>query len=433
MQRVGATALVPLAACVLFAGYGLSAASPTLPVDPGEARFGIERVVVLGSAYLWSLIICLRNWPVWTHLLRRQWPYLILLAYILASASWSYFPRKVLIDWGHFAGHTLVAAGAAFHLLHRPRRIAVVVAGCCAVIVAASIPVSVTMPSVGTDLMTGRWQGITGNSNTLGLICLLALWACLSGWYLYPELRMRVLYLAIATITVVALVGSRSMTAIGASAFMLLALAVFQRLGTVSVSARGWLVSGLVLATTLVVLTLLAFVPELLRPETALSSLGRETTLTGRQQLWAFAIEKILEKPMTGWGFDSLASALAGSDFAYGQMHNGYLDLLVRGGAIGLVLALIVVLRTLYLAALQLQSRHCLGAPLLALVLALLLHNVTEATLFRAASVNSLLIVLSYTFLELYAAATAALRLHPSNASRSPRPANLSTLPNLLR
>jgi len=433
MQRVGATALVPLAACVLFAGYGLSSADQALPANTGEARLGVERVAVLGSAYLWSLIVCLRNRSIWMRLLRRQWPYLILLAYILASASWSFLPRKVLIDWGHFVGHALVASAATFHLLHHPRRIAVVVAMSCAVIIAASIPVSITMPSLGTDLMTGRWQGVTGNSNTLGLISLLSLWACLSGWYLYPELRMRVMYLGIATITVAALVGSRSMTSIGASAFLLLSLPVFQRLASASVSARRWMISGLFFATVFALLTLLAFVPELLRPETAASNLGRDATLTGRQELWAFAIEKILEKPVTGWGFDSLASALAGTDFAYGQMHNGYLDLLVRGGAIGLALALVIVLRALYLAATQLRSRHRLGAPLLALMLAIVLHNITEASLFRAASVYSLMLVLSYTFLELYATAPAVLRSRTENASRRTRPAHPATLPNLLR
>jgi exopolysaccharide production protein ExoQ len=208
---------------------------------------------------------------------------------------------------------------------------------------------------------------------------------------------------------------------------------VLQRLSAASPTGRSWLMAGILFAMTFVVLALLAFVPALLHPDALLSDLGRDSSLTGRLPLWAFAMDKFHEKPLAGWGFDSLMSVLSTSDFGYGQLHNGYLDLLVRGGAIGLLLALVVVLRTLYLAVSQLRHPHRVAPALLTLILAILLHNITESSLFRASSVNSLLIVMSYTLLELYALSPVVLTMSPLHETRRRYSTHTAALPNFLR
>src|SRR5262245_15708010 len=238
--------------CVLFSGIAWSTGVSVTLTNPGEAALGPERVAVLGSAYALSLLLCVRRSSLWSKLLRRQWLYLIFLVYILASSAWSLFPRKVLMDWGHFVGHSLVAAAAAFYLVEQPRRLAPVIAVCCAVIIAVSIPVSIAMPGMGTDPMTGRWQGITGNSNTLGLMCALALWAGLSVWYLYPFARMRMLFVGISLVALAALHGSGSATSIAASIFLAIAIPILNGLSKVSTAGRTWRLAVMALAAAFI-------------------------------------------------------------------------------------------------------------------------------------------------------------------------------------
>ena len=76
-------------------------------------------------------------------------------------------------------------------------------------------------------------------------------------------------------------------------------------------------------------------------------SLPFDSTFTGRTDIWALAVQKIAEHPLTGWGFQSF---WANSDLRYNSengwvgdaanAHNGYVDALLSMGVVGLVLTL---------------------------------------------------------------------------------------------
>ncbi|NET58565.1 MAG: O-antigen ligase family protein [Symploca sp. SIO2E6] len=76
-----------------------------------------------------------------------------------------------------------------------------------------------------------------------------------------------------------------------------------------------------------------------------LGSLGRDATLTGRTEVWDAVIEKILERPWLGHGYKAFWQPGGGQDYVwyvfritFTQSHNGYLDLTVELGIIGLLL-----------------------------------------------------------------------------------------------
>jgi len=77
------------------------------------------------------------------------------------------------------------------------------------------------------------------------------------------------------------------------------------------------------------------------------------TTLTGRTVLWSWVIEMVRERPWIGYGFASFRDTFAPYSWAYGfsvpaaQAHNAFLDALFMGGYIGLLLFLIIVIKSM--------------------------------------------------------------------------------------
>jgi len=71
-------------------------------------------------------------------------------------------------------------------------------------------------------------------------------------------------------------------------------------------------------------------------------SLGKDTTLTGRTHIWSVAREAIAVQPFFGWGYDSHASVMASGAYQvnYGYYHNGFLDTMVSGGVVLLLIVL---------------------------------------------------------------------------------------------
>lgn len=64
------------------------------------------------------------------------------------------------------------------------------------------------------------------------------------------------------------------------------------------------------------------------------------TTLTGRTDIWAVALEKIAQKPLFGWGYNGTEALISGSfgKSFYGNpvnAHNAYLQLLLSLGILG--------------------------------------------------------------------------------------------------
>ncbi len=392
------------------------------------------RVAILGGAYLVAGVFCLARLRDWLWLSSRQWIYYLFLAFILASFLWSRFPAKVFIDFGHYLGCTLVATAAALHLRVHPRRAFAALLATSTVCVSISIYVAVALPAIGIDPLLGRWQGVAGNPNTLGLICTVGLWAALAGGLNASTWRARAACYALLPLFVLGLAATRSATSIVVSAFIAGALLVLTWLERDTVAGRLTKLAAITFIVAVALVAMLAFAPQWLLPDTALQSLGKDRTLTGRLAIWEFALQAYAAKPLFGWSFDSLASVLSTSNFSYGQFHNGYLDLAVRGGAVGLVLAMLVVLRLPLLAMAVARDQYRIGVAWLVAILAILIHNLTEASLFRTTHLYTLWLITGYCYLEFalrerIGVATGEARYE----ARRVAAASAAALPNLLR
>lgn len=126
---------------------------------------------------------------------------------------------------------------------------------------------------------------------------------------------------------------------------------------------------------------------------------GKDLTISGRGPIWAFIISEIEKRPILGYGFstywimgsqivDIFASEFGG--FKINQAHNGYLEILLQLGFVGLFFFIIMIIELLYRA---LKIRHDL--PIIVLI-SLLIINYTESILFQPRGIGTLVIIVNY-------------------------------------
>ena len=368
-----------------------------------RAAADVSAAVLLGVALVasqWSDLTAarwtLRLLPVWAVLLIMTLPAqargrlrvpLALTAFLgwcLASHAWSADPGNstrrlvdlvALIFVGWLTGQVLGAHGALITLARTVRYVLLV---CAASLIVA--PHWATAP--GSDGAPG-WHGPFPHKNGLGFFCAFAI---LTLWVAMPSGWRRRLWLGLVLIL---LVGSRSASPLAALAAATVLMvwqaarsrgSVRRRLAVDS-AASGFLgVVGSVL---------------LLWPDAFFAALGRDSSLTGRRAVWTAVEHWIGKRPLTGFGFggvweDPAPVTLAlwrESQFDVFYAHNGYLDIELQVGLIGLVL-LVAVLVGLVIAATR-PGQPAGQWPLGVLVL-LLLTAVSESAPFTG---NGLLLL----------------------------------------
>jgi exopolysaccharide production protein ExoQ len=117
---------------------------------------------------------------------------------------------------------------------------------------------------------------------------------------------------------------------------------------------------------------------------------GKDLTLTGRTDFWPLIIDKIWEKPWLGYGFGAFWQGLDGpsayvwnaSNFKAPTAHNGYLDLCLELGLIGLSLYTIKFITSFQKALVYIRSAKTPDRYWPALLLSfMILSNLTESAL----------------------------------------------------
>ncbi len=127
-----------------------------------------------------------------------------------------------------------------------------------------------------------------------------------------------------------------------------------------------------------------------LHSDTILHALFGGDTFTGRTDIWSFAWSEFLTRPFIGFGFNGFWGVGTNSAATYAnnafivdilQAHEGYLDVLLETGLVGLAILIAFVLITLRNCSRVIRQR---GGPFfLAMTLFFVLHNFFESSVFR--------------------------------------------------
>ncbi len=251
------------------------------------------------------------------------------------------------------------------------------------------------------------YEGVYPQKNGLGAAAALTVIVALA--YLFTG-RWQVRAVALGTIVVamLLLVLSKSKTSLGL-ALMLPALSF-----AIAVVARATRISAAILVAVLLGLVIatykLGVAAYLWDFPTVLGAIFGDPTLTTRTEIWDFALGMVERKPLLGYGFESFWQAgpespslreAPGFVARMPHAHNGYIDILLQVGSVGLALLVAIQFSAFHAASSALKSRFGLGWLCLTLMLFASLINFLESAWLRGFD------MISMTFLTAVALATA--------------------------
>ncbi|MBW4642583.1 MAG: O-antigen ligase family protein [Goleter apudmare HA4340-LM2] len=364
-----------------------------------ETKPGIlsDTILTVIRYFIWltsSLLICL-NWQTALRTASRDKILWILTAIVLLSFLWSDNQILTLLDSREVWQMTTFGLYLAtrFSLKEQVK----LIAWTFSIGALLSIVVALGLPAIGKHGADhpGAWKGIYDYKNTFGSMMVMSAFAFLllpldkANNHLYKWLGFG---LSVAMILV-----STSRTS----------LIVFGLILSFVWFYRNFRWQGKITVLFLDIFILLLScvgIAVVVNWVVILTGLGRDPTLTGRTILWDFIATKIQERPFLGYGRGAFwaegsryaieAGELVANSFVAPHAHNGFLDLGLDVGYIGLALFLISFTTGLFWA---MKRAYANQNPEevwpLVFLLFLAMNNMTESYLLRLANVYWVLYV----------------------------------------
>lgn len=296
-----------------------------------------------------GIIVLVRRWQETGRLLRANLPIVLFFLYCAASVLWSDYPGVSFKRWIKAVGDLVMV----MIVLTDPEPLAAVkrvLARTSLLLVPLSILVIKYFPDIGVHYIAGDGRrfvnGLTTDKNALGATSMLFGIGCV--WRFLAAYRDRE--------------GThRTRHLIVHGTLLAMVIWLFTKANSVTSVLCFVMASGLIAATSVPALArkraavnllvaavlAVAVLPLFLDVGTGLlTTVGRDATLTGRTDIWKEALA-VDTRPILGAGFESfwLGAPLddRGFSFHVNEAHNGYLEVYLNLGWVGVVLLAVLI------------------------------------------------------------------------------------------
>lgn len=235
-------------------------------------------------------------------------------------------------------------------------------------------------------ILSGRRQGgLAGNPNTFGAVCVVFAWAVLTLIFAQRKHSIK----SLLWLLPIAIVGFNTWSTGSATTMtdvvVVILLFILHRIYiTLDRKKQAFLIMFVAIAFFCFLFWLVTQQNLFQLATEATGSVGKDLTFTGRIDLWALALEAIAERPILGWSYDNHLTVKDNPLYSlrYNHFHNGFLDVLVVGGA----LLGVAVLSNFYVFVSRLRKLARSGRyvfPLFVGMIAACMHNLTEYSMYR--------------------------------------------------
>lgn len=241
-------------------------------------------------------------------------------------------------------------------------------------------------------------KGIFKHRNTLGLYMSMAIGVGL--WFILQNKEKVNKYIPIATVICggILLYLSKSMTSLllGILIIFLIYFTRYKKFNTILCYS--------IIPLMIVGVLVLVFTPNWFKE--ILESLGRNSTLTGRSVIWAGVIAAIVYKPLLGYGFGAFWTVnphsvlFVLSEYKYElpvNSHNGYLDLLIEFGVVGVIAIIIwiayMVKKLKETTKVNLNKNNKYIGYIMSYFIFILVFNLVESSLMKPCNSSYILLV----------------------------------------
>jgi exopolysaccharide production protein ExoQ len=298
--------------------------------------------------------------------------------------------------------------GLYFSSRFNPKHQLYVIAAAMSITVVANLFYVVALPSLGRhvgDKFDGAWKGFYANKNEFSGIML---WSLIVFYILsFKDSNRVAMSLARAGLFLcpILVILSTSKTALVVFIFLYCALTIWHK--------YYWQGSKTILIFDLSLLSLLMVVSAISNNwATLVAGLGKDPTMSGRTDIWAATAVQINQRPLLGHGYHafwsesnpmarSIGDSLSSGFYTYNS-HNGFLDILLDLGWLGMLLFMIGFFSTW---ALALRYAYRAKSPEdswpLAVMLLVTSYNLTESS-FMTDNINWLFYVLAYLSMRIW-------------------------------
>jgi O-antigen ligase len=258
------------------------------------------------------------------------------------------------------------------------------------------------LPQIGVDKVhfpKPRWTGITFHPNVLGANALILVWLSINLFNQVDGKFIKTLNVLAIGLAFYIIYKADSMTS------MLAALAIAAY--TIYVYANLRLFSKIILFL-FIFIGLLFVIGFYKSPVELLSDLlevnGRNITFTGRTVLWRKSLFALSDHLFFGYGFDNLEGLTKRQFkqfFNMSHLHNGFIEILLKGGLIGFFLLIINLFKTYYFQ-LKIRSKYKHDYVFLNTgFIMVIMHNFTESTLLKGLLTMDLIFIFIAVFTQL--------------------------------
>lgn len=319
-------------------------------------------------------------------------PFLMaLLAVCALSFAWSIDPG--LTQRRSFAIIMTTAAGVFVGTRYSWRILIRALAATWFILAITSFLVGALSPSFGRDLEihAGAWKGLFFEKNQLGGHMARA--ALFGAFLIIMDRSYRLYWAGLVGLSCLLVLLSTSVTALLG---LVIGLGV---LGVAAIMKRG-IATGLIVTWLGAVVGAAGLIALVFFPELVVQALGRDLTLTGRTDIWATLMDFIAERPALGYGYGAFWDAGSNPGNWVRELlqwdaptaHNGWIEVTLALGLVGLALLAFDFVLTLWRAILA-SVNTWTGVFALAFCAQFFLFNLSESASLQQNSIVWLIYV----------------------------------------
>jgi len=399
---------IPTIWVLLIAGKPLGVWFFSGPRADGEMGSPLDRNFIITLIIL-GLIILLKRRFSFSKAVKDNYLLIFLAAFTLLSTLWSNIFFTSLARW---IREILTALIMSFVMLseNNPREAMLSILRKTTYI---HVPFSLLLikyyPLLGVQY--GRWSGdimwigVTTQKNGLGILCLIAVFFL--SWSLIRRRRNHnihtVRYQTIAEIFLLILsllllkgpsILAMSATSATSLAAGLAAFIVLLRLSKSKIYPSANTLSVITIAV--IIIGTLSVFNEGQTVGFLTSSVGRDSTLTGRTDIWRQYLPMAMQHPLLGHGFGGFWTKETIAYQGVNSVHNGYLEVILYLGFIGLILVSLFLLSSCQRAQQIMKDDFYWVSLWLCFLFMSILHNIGESSLDSFSRILTAILVFQY-------------------------------------
>jgi exopolysaccharide production protein ExoQ len=414
-------------------------------IENVEEGSPLDRILVSGLLCLGLLILIRRKVP-WRSVKKENTWLILLIAYMLISILWSEVPFISLKRWVREL--TTVIMALVILTEREPRQaMETLFRRTVYVLIPFSILLIKYFPAYGVgyrwngDVM---WVGVTEQKNGLGRLCIISalflIWTLFRRWKGKEIGVPKFQTLAEVVLLVLALwllKGPSDVTA-SASGFVALIVGLAAFAGLVWLKKqRIYLHPNVLMAITGLIIAIGTITPfsQGLSVAGFTSLVSRDETLTGRTDIWAVLVPIAKRHPVLGCGFGGFwttrteTEVMTEAKVMVNEAHNGYLEVVLPLGFVGLLITSMFLLSFCRSAARALAYDYDWASLCICFLLMAAVHNISESSFDSFTRHLMAMVLLLAVTLPAVTKRAQTKKSMAQPAVRVRRPLNLSQLP----